>query len=72
MSYKSIRIWAVAIVAEQAAKYSDSEVDMAMGTGIVEFASIRAPLRNIMYPIVDLPVSGQSCQLASENTIKSE
>ena len=44
MSYKSILMWAVAIVAEQAAMYSASEVDIAIGVGIVELASIRAPL----------------------------
>lgn len=72
MSYKSIRICAVAIVAEQAARYSASDVDIGIGTGIVELASISAPFRKIMYPIVDLPVSGQSCQLASEKTTRSE
>ncbi len=37
-------MWAVAIVAEQAAMYSASEVDIATGVGIVELASMRAPL----------------------------
>ena len=37
-------MWAVAIVAEHAAIYSASDVDMAMGVGIEELASIRAPL----------------------------
>lgn len=65
-------MWAADIVAEQAARYSASEVDMGTGVGSVELASMRAPLRKIMYPTVERPVSGQSCQLASEKTIKSE
>ena len=44
ISYRSMRMWAVAIAAEQAAKYSASEVDIATGVGIVEFASMSAPL----------------------------
>ena len=36
-------MWVVAIVAEHAAIYLASDVDMAMGGGIVELASIRAP-----------------------------
>ena len=58
--------------AEHAAMYSASDVDIAIGVGIVEFASMRAPLWKIIYPTVERPVSGQSCQLASENTVKSE
>jgi hypothetical protein len=38
----------VTIVAEQAAIYLASEVDMATGVGIVEFASMRAPLWKII------------------------
>jgi hypothetical protein len=46
--------------------YVASEVDIAIGVGIVELASMTAaPLWKIMYPIVGWPVSGQSCQLAS-------
>ena len=37
-------MWAVAIVAEHAAIYFASDVDIAMGVDIVELASIRAPL----------------------------
>ena len=60
------------MAAEQAAMYSASDVDIAMGVGMVELASMRAPLWKIMYPTVERPVSGQSCQLASENTTMSE
>jgi len=41
-------MWAVAIVAEHAAIYSASDVDIATGVGMVEFASMRAPLWKIM------------------------
>ncbi len=37
-------MWAVAIDAEHAAMYSASEVDIAIGVGIVELALMRAPL----------------------------
>ena len=38
-------MWAVAIiVAEQAAIYSASDVDISIGVGIVELASMRLPL----------------------------
>jgi hypothetical protein len=37
-------MWAVAIDAEHAAMYSASEVDIAIGVGMVELASMRAPL----------------------------
>ena len=40
------------------------------GVGIVEFASMRAPLWKIMYLMVERPVSGQSCQLGSEKTVR--
>ncbi len=63
---------AVAIDAEHAAIYLASEVDIAIGVGMVELASMRAPLWKIIYPTVERPVSGQSCQLASENTVRSE
>ena len=36
------------MVAEQAAMYSASDVDMATGVGIIEFASMSAPLWKIM------------------------
>ena len=38
----------VAIVAEHAAIYLASDVDIATGVGMVEFALMRAPLWNIM------------------------
>ncbi len=45
-------MWAVAIVAEHAAIYSasdiDIDIDIATGVGMVEFASMRAPLWKIM------------------------
>ena len=41
-------MWAVAMVAEHAAIYSASEVDMATGVGIVEFATMSAPLWKII------------------------
>ena len=65
-------MWAVAMEAEHAAMYSASEVDIAMGVGMVELALMSAPLWKIMYPTVERPVSGQSCQLASEKTVRSE
>ena len=65
-------MWAVAMEAEHAAMYSASEVDIAMCVGMVELASMSAPLWKIMYPTVERPVSGQSCQLASEKTVRSE
>jgi hypothetical protein len=37
-------MWAVAIDAEHAAMYLASEVDIAIGVGMVELASMRAPL----------------------------
>jgi hypothetical protein len=40
------------------------------GVGIVEFASMRAPLWKIMYLMVERPVSGQSCQVGSEKTVR--
>ena len=49
---------AVAIDAEHAAIYSASEVDIAIGVGMVELASMRAPLWKIIYPMVERPVSG--------------
>ena len=52
---------AVAIDAEHAAIYSASEVDIAIGVGMVELASMRAKLWKIIYPTVERPVSGQSC-----------
>ena len=55
-------MWAVVMVAEHAAiMYSASDVDMATGVGIVEFASIRAPLLKIKYPTVERSVSGHWC-----------
>ncbi len=48
MSKRSMHLRAVTIVAEQAAIYLASEVDMATGVGIVEFASMRAPLWKII------------------------
>ncbi len=64
---------AVAIDAEHAAMYLALEVDKAIGVGMVELASMRAPLWKIIYPTVERPVSGQSCrQLASENTVRLE
>jgi hypothetical protein len=47
------------------------DVDIATGVGMVEFASMRAPLWKIMYLMVERPVSVQSCQLASEKTVRS-
>jgi hypothetical protein len=44
MSYRSMQMWAEAIVAEQAAMYLASEADIAIGLCIVELASKRAPL----------------------------
>ncbi len=41
-------MWAVAIVAEHEAIYSASDKDIATGVGMVEFASMRAPLWKIM------------------------
>jgi hypothetical protein len=38
---------------------------------VEEFASMRAPLWKIMKPTVEWPLSGQSCQLASEKTVRS-
>ena len=38
MSYRSMQVWAVAIVTEHAAIYWAFEVDMATGVGIEEFA----------------------------------
>ncbi len=63
---------AVAIDAEHAAIYLASEVNIAIGVGIVELALMRAPFWKIIYPTVGRPVSGQSCQLALENTVRSE
>ena len=63
---------AVAIDAEHAAIYLASEVDIAIDVGIVELASMRAPLWKIIYPTVERPVSGQSCQLALENSVTLE
>jgi hypothetical protein len=37
-----MQMWAVAIYAEQAAMYVASEVDIAIGVGIVELASMTA------------------------------
>ncbi len=65
-------MWAVAIDAEHAAMYSALEVDIGIGVGMVELASMRAPLWKIIYLTVERPVSGQSRQLASENTVRSE
>ncbi len=63
---------AVTMAAEHAAMYLASEVDLALGAGMVELALMRALLWKIIYPMVEWPVSGQSCQLASENTVKLE
>ena len=63
---------AVAIDAEHAAIYLASEVDIAIGVGMVELASMWASLWKIIYLTVERPVFGQSCQLASENTVRSE
>jgi hypothetical protein len=44
LSKRSLQmLWVVAMVAEHAAIYLASEVDMATGVGIVEFASMSAP-----------------------------
>jgi hypothetical protein len=65
-------MWAVAIDAEQAAMYSSSEIDIAINVCMVELALMRAPFWKIIYPTVERPVSGQSCQLALENMVRSE
>ena len=57
-------------MAEHAAIYSASVVDIAIGVGMVEFASMRAPLWKIINPTVEPPVSVQSCKLASEKTVR--
>ena len=59
-----------AMVAEQAAIYSASVVDMAAGVDTAELALINAPLWQIIHPTVERPVSEQTCQLASENTVR--
>ena len=41
-------MWAVVMVAEHVAIYLASEVDMATGVGIVEFASTSAPLWKVI------------------------
>jgi hypothetical protein len=39
---------------------------------MVELASMSAPLWKIIYQTVEGPVSGQSCQLVSENSVMLE
>jgi hypothetical protein len=41
-------MWAIAIGAEHEAMYLASDEDIATGVGMVEFASMRAPLWKIM------------------------
>ena len=67
-----MQMCAVAIDAEHAAIYSASEVDIAIGVGMVELASMSAPLWKIIYQTVEGPVSGKSCQLVSENSVMLE
>jgi hypothetical protein len=58
-------------VVEHAAKYLASEFDIAIGVGVEALSLMRMPLWKIMYLMVEWPVSGQSCQLASEDMVKS-
>jgi hypothetical protein len=44
VSKSSMLMWGVAIDAEHAAMYLASEVDMAIGVGMVELALMREPL----------------------------
>ncbi len=60
----------LAIEVEHAVMYLASEYDTAIGVDMVELALMRMPLWKIMYLIVEWPVSGQSCQLASEDMVK--
>jgi hypothetical protein len=47
-----------------------SEVDIEVGVGMVELALVRMPLWKIIHLMEEWPVSGQSCQLASEEMVK--
>ncbi len=50
--------------------YLALDIDKAIGVGMVEWALMRMPSWKIMYLMVEWPVSGQSCQLASEDMVK--
>jgi hypothetical protein len=47
-----------------------SDIDMAIGVGMVELGLMRMSWWKIMYLMVEWPVSGQSCQLTSEDMVK--
>jgi hypothetical protein len=58
--------------AEHADTYSDSADDIAIGIGTCDLVCTIPPWQKINSPAVDQLVLGQSCQLASENPIKSD
>jgi hypothetical protein len=55
----------VAMEADHAGMYLALKVVIAIGDGMVALALMRVPWWNIMYPIVEWPVSGPSCQLVA-------
>ncbi len=62
--------WGLAIEVEHAAMYLASWFDIASGVGMEELALMRIHLWKIMYLMIEWPVPGQYCQLASEDMVK--
>jgi len=58
------------IEVEHAAMCLASEVDIEVGVGMGELALMRMSLWKITHLMVELPVSEQSCHLASEDMVK--